>query len=84
MILYTTAPAELVLNGPDREMNANPTMNQRQKPPYGTIAITSGLALTHNTPQGECISRILSTDPKQYLDPSLQPGEPVRRNHPAI
>ena len=83
MILYTTMPAELVLGkaltGETNQISGTRNRNR----PSGTIATTSEWVQTCETPQGECVSRIVSTNLKSYLDPSLQPGTLFGSPHPS-
>ena len=67
MILYTVLPMELVLEGIERERQF-------------TDVELGGVAMTIEPISAEeaVIIRIISTDPRDFLDPALQPGRILR------
>ena len=64
MILYTTMPLATVLQGLE---DLNPSYLEMEV--SGTRLVVEGTGLG----QGRIV-RLLSTDPQDYLNPSLQPG----------
>lgn len=66
-LLYTVVPDEVIFGPDDGEEEAAPT----------AFAWQRGRAAVQVVPVGERLGRIVrvfSTDPRDYLDPSLEPG----------
>lgn len=67
VILYTVAPIEQVLEGIDRERRF-------------VDMVVEGITMTVEPVSVEeaVIVRIISTDPRDFLNPALQPGRVIR------
>lgn len=65
MILYTSVPIEIVLSG-----------LEPQVPKMSIISYKGKSVMGYKMGDGRYeLTRILSTDPMDYLDPNLQPGK---------
>ncbi|HCC34112.1 MAG TPA: hypothetical protein DEQ02_00135 [Ruminococcaceae bacterium] len=66
MVLYTTEPYELIFG-----CETKPPETRMEQTPFGKLEIN---ALTGT------ISRIISTDPRAYLDTGINPGSVFMKN----
>ncbi|MCO7137046.1 YlzJ-like family protein [[Clostridium] leptum] len=63
-MFYSIVPAEVILGLQD--------MEKRE-----IIETQAGFVEAVQTPDGPAVSRLISTDPKSYLDPRYAPGSPL-------
>lgn len=67
-ILWSVMPLELVLEGLAPEM-----------PPRAEMAVANGVLVVEPQTDGSgTVVRLISSDPKDYLDPRYQPGSRIR------
>jgi hypothetical protein len=71
-LLYSILPPEVVFQeDPD---GATAARGLRE-----VVLGASGVRLLlRRTPTGECVERVISSDPRHFLHPDLQPGSPYR------
>ncbi|MBQ7288539.1 MAG: YlzJ-like family protein [Clostridia bacterium] len=65
-MLYTIVPAEFVFSEAFK-----------LQPPVETLCLKNGLLETKRTEQGREILRLISTNPKDYLNPRYNMGEKI-------
>ncbi|MFA9380916.1 MAG: YlzJ-like family protein [Acetanaerobacterium sp.] len=71
MLLYTTEPYEMIFQGGAPDM-------QGTAPPVARM-INGVLVEGSEQPDGIHITRLLSTDPRHYLNPEFAPGSVIKQ-----
>lgn len=67
-MLYSIIPPEVIL---DDSAGALPQLRE--------VDLGPGLRLVvRQSPAGECVDRVIATDPRHYLNPEWWPGQPYR------
>ena len=69
MLIYSVVPPEVILS----ETDGQPTATDAVPLAAGGSAV---LLLRRPAGQPAVIERVVSTDPRHYLDPTLAPGQP--------
>ena len=67
MMIYSVIPPDLILSDADGAPSA-----------IDTVPLATGALVCVRRLPGQCavIERVVSTDPRHYLDPNLAPGHP--------